>query len=362
MVELSAVCQNVVRRAHRAGVAGAVEQRFISKAQRILNAQALGLLFADLFGHGHEILPHRGAEGFDVLLVVAVALHSKIPERYIIVKSQFFRHTGANGNELIVDLVQLFAVGGIPRALRDPGAAALGVVLALLEGRHLRQGIGAALKFDLCRGQQVGILDAKQAFLLHIGHDFRRKTPGLQFEVQEHHLAVLLLEVLAEGAGQQRLLPGVGAFAQHGASLGQLARLFVVKSVGAVDIVADLRNGRHGGVMLFLLLHLEEGFVRLFKGLRIPEALGLLGIERLGLVQIRTGIGHLRELDHGVYAPSTTTFSPEKPSGEIAAATVRITRYPSIETMIFLPSYCSCTSARSSFFGSALRETTSPLA
>ena len=304
VVELSAVFQNFLRRALGRSVAAAVEQRFLIKGHGIGNAKAFRLLFADLLRHRHKILAHGRAELLHILLVIAVALHIQVSQRDVVVIAHLLGHRGAQCGELIVDLIQFCAVFGIPLAFGFPRAAALGVIGVLLEDAQLRQRIHAALKGDLCRGNELAVLHGQLALLLQLFHDRRIKALCGDLQVQERHFAVLFLKLLAEGAFQQRNIPLMAILVQNGTFLSAHLRFLFIEGIARIHVVADGSDGFHGLAVRGKGLHRHKRFVRFSKRGGVFQLFRLRGKRFFALLKVRANVLHLRKLDHSAFSSS----------------------------------------------------------
>ena len=148
--------------------------------------------------------------------------------------------------ELVVDAVQVILVVLVPLALRLPGRQAALVVRVRLEGGELGQGIGLALEGDLGGGQQLLILGGQVVFLLELGDDLRGEGLELDLGVDKHQVAVLRLEVGAEGGGQHGHGPRLQVLLELGHGAVPEGLLPVVELVPGVDGVADVGQAGQG--------------------------------------------------------------------------------------------------------------------
>ena len=243
--------QNVIGAAHRARVAGAEHQRLVGIAQRVGNAQPLGLGAADAVGQRHQVLDDGGAELFNVRLGVAVALHAVVAQRGVALVPELFAHAVPQVDEFVVDRIHAGLVLLEPGSLGLPGGQAAGVVGVGLEGFELAQRVDAALKRNLGAGQQLLVFLGELVFPLHIGDDRGRERLAGDFGIGEHQFAVLGRKFGAEGAGQQRGRKGVAAGLQFGVGGVPELLLGVVELVPRVDAVADAGQLRLGGDVAF---------------------------------------------------------------------------------------------------------------
>ena len=103
--------------------------------------------------------------------------------------------------------------------------------------------------------QQSANLD-KVIFLLHLGDDLGGE--GLQGDlgVDKHEVAVLGLEIGAEGGGQQGGGEALSVLLHGGHGGVDVLDLGIVELVAGVDGLADLGQGAVGEDMLLLLLHI----------------------------------------------------------------------------------------------------------
>ncbi len=296
VVELPALGQDVVSRAHRTGVAAAELQRRVGEAQGIRLAQEPGLLLVDILGHGHQVLLHGLAELLHVLLGVAVAAHAVVTQGGVALVAQLSAHLIAQVDQLIVEIVQLRLVVLVPPALGLPGGQAAPVVAVGLEGGQLGQGVDLALKGDLSGGQQLLVLLGQLVLLLHLRDDLRGEGLELDLGVDEHQLAVLGGEVGTVGAFHHSHGPGLGVLLHLRDEGVPELLLIVVELVAGVDGVADAGQGRHGldvpGV-LFLLQEDGLGLSVVGSILQPRRQLPQPGLDGLG---VGAGILHFRKL------------------------------------------------------------------
>ena len=147
-----------------------------------------------------------------------------------------------------------------PLALGLPRRQAALVVRIVLEGLQLGEGVNAALKGDLGGGDQVVVLAGQLVLLLHVLHDLRGEGLALDLGVQEQQLAVLRLEVLAEGALQQGLDPLLLHLLDLRAELVPEILFLAVELVPGVDGLADVGQGGGGvGDLVPVLIGQECG-------------------------------------------------------------------------------------------------------
>ena len=245
-VEFRTGGQDPVGVPHGTGVAAPEGQVLVGIAQGELIAHPLGLLHINALAQGDHMGLHGNPELLHILLGVAVALHPVVAQRGVAVVAQLAAHAVPEGHQLVIDGIQLLASLPVPLALGLPGRPANIVVGAELPGFHLGDGAHLPLKGDLGRGDELGVPADQLVLLLQILHQLRLEGPALQLSIQEGHLAILLLQSLAEGAAQQLVGPAL----LHRLYLRQLPvvklHLGVVELVPGVDIPADLGHGPHG--------------------------------------------------------------------------------------------------------------------
>ena len=234
--------ENVLGVAAGTRVAAAEGKRCVRKAQRIRFAEALGLFLIDALGDRHKILAHGGTELFHIGLAVAVAAHAVVAELRIALVAELFAHRVTQVDKLIVNAVKLALVLLIPSALGLPRGETLRVVRAGLERRELRERVYAALKRDLCRGDELIVFGRKIVFLLQLRDDLRRERFESDLGVEEHQRAVFLFKVRAVQRGEHRLRPLLRILLQLRRELVPEAVLLVIKLVARVDRVAHLRE------------------------------------------------------------------------------------------------------------------------
>ena len=155
VVEAAPGGEDVVRRALGLRVAAAELQGVVRVVHGVGLAQALGLAAVDGVGQGDDVLHDGLSEALDVLLRVAVALHTVVAQGDVALVAELFAHRVAQAHQLVVDGVELFGVGHVPGALGLPGGEAALVVRVLLEGRELGERVDPALELYLRRGQEL---------------------------------------------------------------------------------------------------------------------------------------------------------------------------------------------------------------
>ena len=184
-VEGGAHLQNLLRISYRTGIAGAEGERVISKVHGVFLPQPFGLGAVNLLRHGDQIFPHRLPEPGHLLFSVAAPLHPAVAKTGVAAKAQGFAHLVPNLDQPVEQAVQLFAMVPVPPALRLPGRQAAGVIGILFKGSQLGQGIYAAFKGDLRRGQETGIGRDQLVLQLQIRYDLWGKSFEAQFIVQK---------------------------------------------------------------------------------------------------------------------------------------------------------------------------------
>ena len=291
-VELHALCQNVVRRARRTRVSAAELQRGVGKAHRILLADALGLTAIDLRRDGDDIFPHRGAEGLDVLLRVAVSAHAVIAELGIAVVAELAAHRVAQLHELVIDAVEVRLMLLIPCALGLPSGEAAGIVRVGLEGAQLGERVGLALKRDLGGGDELLVFLRQLVFLLQLADDLRGEGLARDLRVDEHQVAEFRREVRAEGAFEHRGGPSLRVFLQLRSGIVPEGLLRVIECVARVDAVAHGGERRRRVEVLLLGLPREEGLARLGVSLRRLQLLRQRRKTLLERLHVGADIGH----------------------------------------------------------------------
>ena len=298
LIKPLALRENVVRGAAGLRVAAAEGERVVGKAHGIGLAETLGLRFVDGRSHGDNVFDDGGAEFFHVLLRVAVAAHAVITELGIAVVAQLAAHRVAQLYELVVDLVELRLVRLVPAALRLPRGQTPRIVGVIFERGQLRDGVRAALKLDLCAGDQLLIVLHELIFLLQLLNNGGGEGLARDLGVEEHQIAVFRRERLAERAFQHRRRPGVVIGAQLRPGFVPELLLSVIECVAGVDGVADARERGEGiDVRRELLLGKE----RLARGGVVRRGLQLVGQRLqllLQLVQIGPCVRHFRKF-HG---------------------------------------------------------------
>ncbi len=295
-VELHALGQDVVRRAHRPGIAGAELQRRVREAQGIALAQPLRLLAVDLLRHRHEVLPHGGAELLHVVLGVAVALHAVVAQGGVALVAQLSAHGVTQVHQLVVQGVQLLRVLHGPLGVRFPRRQTALVVQIGLHRLQLGQGIGFSLEGYLRRGDELLIRLDQVVLLLHLRDDLRGEALAVDLRVEEHQLAVLRGEVLAERGSQHRRLPRLLVLLQLRPEGIPEFLLAVVKGVAGVDRVT---NGSQRGLGLRRAgqrLLLQKGRPGLLIGGRVLQPLRQRRPLLLEGLRVGALIGHLRKL------------------------------------------------------------------
>ena len=191
----------------------------------------------------------------------------------------------------------------VPGSLGLPCGEAHGVIGIGLEGRELRERVGSTLEGDLRRGDELAVLGGELAFGLQLGNDLRREGTRLDLGVQEHEIAVLRLEVGAEGAREHGELPGLLGLRKQGKALVPPLLLAAVELVARIDGVADVAEVDKGVDVPLERLLLEEDALGLLVASRSLQALGE-GAELCDEV-LEDGalVGHVLELEllcHGV--------------------------------------------------------------
>ena len=242
IIEFLAVGENVLGVAAGTRVAAAEGERRVRKAQWIRFAETLGLFLIDALGDRHKILAHGGTELLHIGLAVAVAAHAVVAEFRIALVAELFAHRVTQEDKLIVNAVKLALVLLIPSALGLPRGETLRVVRAGLERRELRERVYAALKRDLCRGDELIVFSRKIVFLLQLRDDLRRERFESDLGVEEHQRAVFLFKVRAVRRDKHRLRPLLRILLQFRGELVPEAVLLVIKLVARVDRVAHLRE------------------------------------------------------------------------------------------------------------------------
>ena len=294
-VELHALSQDVVRRAHGPGVAGAELQRRICEAQGIALAQPLRLLAVDLLRHRHEVLPHGGAELLHVVLGVAVALHAVVAQGGVAIVAQLSAHGITQMHQLVVQGVQLLRVLHGPLGVRLPRRQAAVVIRVGLHGLQLGQGVGLPLEGDLRRGDELLIRLDQIVLLLHLRDDLRCEALAIDLRVEEHQLAVFCGEILAERGGQHGRLPRLLVLLQLRRKDVPELLLAVIEGIAGVDGVAD--GGQRGlglrGAGQGLLL--QKGRTSLLVGGGVLQALRQRRPLLLESLRVGALVGHLRE-------------------------------------------------------------------
>ena len=298
VVELFALGDDIVRRALGPGVAGAEFQGVVGVAQGIGHPDALGLRPENPVSQGHQILAHSGPEALHVLLGVAVALHAVVAQGGVALMAQLAAHLVPQVGQLVINAVQLGLVVLVPLAHRLPGSQTAGVVRVALEGPHLGQGVGLALKGDLGGGDELLMLLGQVVLPLELGHDLRGEGFQLDLRVDEHQIPVLRREVLPEGGGQHGRRPRLGVLLQLRPGGVPEVHLPVIELVPGVDGVADAGQGDQRVHMTFRRLLLQEHGPGLLIAFCRLQAAGQVPQLPLYLVQVRTLVGHLGKF-HG---------------------------------------------------------------
>ena len=291
-VELHALGQDLIRGAHGPGIAGAELQGVVGKAHGIGLAQPLRLAAVDAVRHRDQVLHHGGAELLHIVLGVAVAAHAVVAEGGVALVAQLPAHLVPELHQLVVEAVQLGLVVLIPLALGLPGGETPGVVGVGLEGAQLGEGVDPALKGDLGGGQDLFIGLGQLILLLQLGDDLGGEGLELHLRVGEHNVAVLLGELLAEGACQHGARPLLLDSPQLREEVVPERLLGVVVGVPGVDGVADAGQGGGGQDVTALRLLGEEDLPGL---LVVPGGLQPLRQPREGgfhRLRIGAGIGH----------------------------------------------------------------------
>ena len=298
VIELAPGGEDVVRRALGLRVAAAELEGVVGVVHRVGLAEALGLAAVDGVGQGDDVLDNGLAEGLDVLLRVAVALHAVVAEGNVVAVAELLSHRVAQVHQLVIDGVQLVRVGHVPGALGLPGGEALGVVTGLLEGGHLGERVHAAVELYLGGGEELGVLGAERILLLQLGHDLGGEGAHVYLLVEEDDGAVLLRELGPPAGGDEAAVPAVDVLLQLGQGGIGVFHLGVVELVGGVDVVADVGDGEHGVEVGGVLVHLDEYGVGGLKALGGVQPCGGVGKELLCGLDIGALIGHFREFQH----------------------------------------------------------------
>ena len=308
VIEFSALRENVLGAALRPCVAGAELERGVRIAHREALAQSRGLTAVDALGKRNYIPDDGGAEALHVVFVIAVAGHAAVAETGVAPEAELFAHAVAQLHELVVYPVEPVAVLHIPLALGSPRGGAARIVRVLLEGRELRDRVDPALKGDLRRGEELGILGGERVLALELRYYLAGKGLLRHLCVHEHHGAVFLREFLSERRCEQRLYPPLRALLKQRRGLVGESDLGVVKLVGGVDVVADMREREHRLHRGVESLDLAENGVSLVKGggggksLRrrvypCPDAL------YVGALVFKSGKLHLQQLLNSTLRP-----------------------------------------------------------
>ena len=295
-VELHALGQDLIRGAHGPGIAGAELQRVVRETHGIGLSQPLRLAAVDAVRHRDEVLYDGGAELLHVVFSVAVAAHAVVAQGGVALVAQLSAHLVPELHQLVVEAVQLGLVVFVPLALGLPGGEAPGVVGVGLEGAQLGEGVDPALKGDLGGGQNLFIGLGQLVLLLQLGDDGGREGLELHLRVGEQDLAVLLGELLPEGARQHGLRPLLLNGLQLREEVVPELLLGVVVGVPGVDGVADAgQGGRRVDVAALRLLG-EEDLPGLLIVAGQAQPLRQPGQGGLHHLRLRTGIDHLGKL------------------------------------------------------------------
>ena len=103
VVEAAPGGEDVVRRALGLRVAAAELQGVVRVVHGVGLAQALGLAAVDGVGQGDDVLHDGLSEALDVLLRVAVALHTVVAQGDVALVAELFAHRVAQAHQLVVD-------------------------------------------------------------------------------------------------------------------------------------------------------------------------------------------------------------------------------------------------------------------
>ena len=239
LVEPLALRENVVRGAAGLRVAAAEGEGVVGKGHGIGLAEAFGLRLIDGGRDGYDVFDDGGAELLHVLLRVAVAAHAVIAELGIAVVAQLAAHRVAQLHELVIDFIQLRLVRLVPAALGLPRGQTPRIVRVILERRQLRNGVGSALKLDLCAGNQLLIVLHELVFLLELFNNRRREGFAGDLGVEEHQIAVFRRKFPAERAFEHGRRPRVVIGAKLRPGLVPEFLLSVIELVAGIDGIAD---------------------------------------------------------------------------------------------------------------------------
>jgi len=218
----------------------------VGKVHGVGLADALCLLLVYFCGNRYQVRSHSGTEAFNIVLVIAIAVHPVIAELNIIIIAELFCHAVTHGDQPVVELVKLLTVLLVEKPVGLPGFQPSCVVGVLLEGRELGKGVNTALKGYLRRGQELCIFSGKPVFLLQLRHYLWREGLQLNLNIREHEFAVLLLKLRAEFRFELRHRPLLHALLKKRQGLIHEVGLRAVKLVLGVYLVAHIGQRVHG--------------------------------------------------------------------------------------------------------------------
>ena len=170
-------------------------------------------------------------------------------------------------HQLVIELVQLFLVVLVPLAFCLPGSQTTGIIRVGLEWSHLGNGIGLALKWNLCGSKQLLIFRYQLIGFLHQRHHLRLEASNGKLRVTENHIPVLLRKVRCKWTIHQCGFPLIGQLLQLWHGLIPVILLCLPVCVPGIDGMMDGSKLCHGSYMIAVCVIFYKYCIRLCEGL-----------------------------------------------------------------------------------------------
>ena len=267
------------------------EDALLVPDHHMLKTETLGLIVIELAAKRHQLLAHLLAEGGDLLLTVVRAALLHIGQRDEVLIAEVAPHLVAHGDQLVPDCLHARLVGLVEVGIGLPRAAARFAVVVLEMLLDAVEVAGLAVKFNAARGHELLVFHDQLVFALGKGNVLLAEALLLQLDLREELAAEFLLQLLAEGRVEQRLVAGNAVLLQLGQRVVQIFQLFFIEFVCRVERVADKGDGAllvkgHGRPV-----DLEQDAAHLGIILRVFHLLRPCLIAPLGLLHVGALIG-----------------------------------------------------------------------
>ena len=286
------------------------EDEFLVVRHKTVYAYALCLRLIELGAKGNKLTENLLAEGRNLLLTVVASALLKVAQRGEGLVAESLSHFGANLDELVEDFLHFLLVLLVEFGIfLECGLAnlAVGVLKVLLNTVEVEL-FAVELNFGGCH--KLLILGFKAALLLHKGNEGVVVLSKITAGGNKVLLAEVGVKFGGKGAFYHRFAEFDEGALDFGKALLNERNFFLVKFVGGVKGVANVRNGYHGLKLGHILVVFENGGFYVGVAFRVSDTLGKLFCLGFGSVKVRADIFQFAkgEIFHIILLPFINSY------------------------------------------------------